>query len=67
MMVLTIVNRIPVLGHADGICSVYVDIDATDIDKAVKIVVDSKVNQNIMCFKTNNSISFHLDKLSCRL
>lgn len=30
------------LGHADGICSVYLDKDA-DIEKAVKIAVDAKV------------------------
>ena len=34
--------RIPVLGHADGLCSLFVDKDA-DIEKAKKIVVDSKV------------------------
>lgn len=36
------VRRIPVLGHADGLCSVYVDKEA-DIEKAKKIVVDAKV------------------------
>lgn len=35
-------TRIPVLGHADGICHIYVDEEA-DLEKASKICVDSKV------------------------
>lgn len=35
-------TRIPVLGHADGLCSVYIDKEA-DVDKAVRVAVDSKV------------------------
>ena len=35
-------TRIPVMGHADGICSVYLDATA-DEQKAVRVVTDSKV------------------------
>lgn len=35
-------TRIPVMGHADGICSIYLDQEA-DEEKAVRIVVDAKV------------------------
>lgn len=35
-------TRIPVMGHADGLCSVYLDASA-DCEKAVRVVVDSKV------------------------
>lgn len=35
-------TRIPVMGHADGVCSVYLD-ETADLDKAIRVVVDSKV------------------------
>ena len=35
-------TRIPVLGHADGLCSVYID-ETAHVDKAVSVTVDSKV------------------------
>ena len=41
-------TRIPVMGHADGICHVYVDRDA-DLDKAVRLAVDSKVQDVSVC------------------
>jgi glutamate-5-semialdehyde dehydrogenase len=41
-------SRIPVLGHADGICHCYVDSDY-DLKKAVDIVVDSKTQYVSVC------------------
>ena len=44
-------SRIPVMGHADGICHCYVDEDA-DVDMAVRIAVDSKTQYVAVCNAT---------------
>ncbi|WOD41637.1 glutamate-5-semialdehyde dehydrogenase [Nodosilinea sp. E11] len=41
-------TRIPVLGHADGICHLYVDREA-DLDQAVAIAVDAKTAYPSAC------------------
>lgn len=41
-------SNIPVLGHADGICHVYVHEDA-DITMAVSVAVDSKIQYVAVC------------------
>ena len=41
-------SRIPVLGHSDGICHVYIDKDA-DADMAVRVAVDSKTQNVSVC------------------
>ena len=38
-------TRIPVMGHADGLCSVYLDEHAEE-EKAIRVVVDSKVSNS---------------------
>lgn len=41
-------TRIPVLGHADGICHLYVD-QAAEIAKTIEIAVDAKVGYPSAC------------------
>ncbi|MCQ2516696.1 MAG: glutamate-5-semialdehyde dehydrogenase [Saccharofermentans sp.] len=54
---------IPVMGHADGVCHTYVDVDA-DIEKAMDIVVDAKTQYVSVCNATETVlINKSLDNL----
>ena len=41
-------SKIPVMGHADGICHIYVD-GAANIEKAIPIIIDSKTQYVAAC------------------
>jgi glutamate-5-semialdehyde dehydrogenase len=41
-------TRIPVLGHADGICHLYVD-GAADLDQALQVALDAKTQYPAAC------------------
>lgn len=44
-------TKIPVLGHADGVCHTYVDENA-DIDMAIRILIDAKTQYVSACNST---------------
>ncbi len=44
-------TKIPVMGHADGICHTYIDKDA-DFDMACKVLVDAKTQYSAVCNAT---------------
>jgi glutamate-5-semialdehyde dehydrogenase len=52
-------SEIPVMGHADGICHIYVDV-AADISKAIPIIVDSKTQYVAAC-NTLETLLIHAD------
>lgn len=52
-------TKIPVMGHADGICHIYVDADA-DIEKAISIILDAKT-QYVSACNTVETLLVHRD------
>ncbi len=41
-------TKIPVMGHADGVCHIYVDKEA-DMEKALSVIVDAKTQYTAAC------------------
>ena len=44
-------TKIPVMGHADGICHIYADKDL-ELEKAIKVIIDSKTQYTAVCNAT---------------
>ena len=54
-------TKIPVLGHADGLCSAYLHSDA-DLNTALKVIVDSKTDYPAAC-NSLETLLVHQDAL----
>ena len=52
-------TKIPVLGHADGICHIFVD-ESADFEKAKKIIIDAKTQYPSAC-NSVETILIHKD------
>ena len=52
-------TKIPVLGHADGICHIFVDASA-DLDKAKRVIIDAKTQYPSAC-NSVETILIHKD------
>lgn len=54
-------TKIPVMGHADGLCHIYVDKDF-DIEKAVPVIIDAKTQYTAAC-NAVETLLIHKDAL----
>ncbi len=52
-------SKIPVMGHADGVCHIYMD-QAADVAKAIPIIVDAKTQYVAAC-NTVETLLVHKD------
>ncbi len=52
-------TKIPVLGHADGICHIFVD-ESADLEKAKRIIIDAKTQYPSAC-NTVETLLIHKD------
>lgn len=53
-------TRIPVLGHADGVCHIYID-ESADLQKVIDVVIDAKCQYPSAC----NSVETVLINRNC--
>ncbi len=53
-------SDVPVLGHADGICHIYVD-EAADLDMATKICMNAKVGYKVAVCNAVETLLVHTD------
>ena len=54
-------TKIPVMGHADGICHIYVD-KTFDIRKAIPVIIDAKIQYTAAC-NAVETLLIHKDAL----